>query len=471
MSSYHVAARQLLSGIALTLVATTASAVAVATFDADQFNANGFRFGDFDDNFFGTFDSSMGLLSLDINDFDSNGDYFGGAGSDIAADFDVNTTQLEVRLQVGANNVAQQFRVTLKDLDGAGFSDEHVYEFDLTGISPVDGFVTLTKPLNLGPLFTQGGFGDMPGDGIQNYGLAQVQIQTVFGLAERLQVDIESVTLVDSAETTLIELTPATFASQLQSFSFGTFQETGVVDQTNGNFVINTALSATPLAGGGLGFTGLSVDFEATEYAIEVEARLLPGNAATSFNLLMGDNDGDDSGPGLGNEDFIFTVDTSEFNSSGFTTLTIPLGSGSESGFLTTFGFANGGDGLQNFDLSQLQIQVDADNSLGALGIEIARFSIVQFTPTAVDGDFNGDGKVDNGDLNLLLGSWGSPTVPASWINGFTSPVDNGELNALLGNWGFGVAGAAAVPEPTAVLIMSSMVLLLVGGRRDALKR
>ncbi|TWT43362.1 hypothetical protein [Botrimarina hoheduenensis] len=66
-------------------------------------------------------------------------------------------------------------------------------------------------------------------------------------------------------------------------------------------------------------------------------------------------------------------------------------------------------------------------------------------------GDFNGDGKVDNGDLNLLLGNWGSPTVPGSWINGFSSPVDNGELNNLLGNWGFGVG--VAVPEPTAALL------------------
>lgn len=69
----------------------------------------------------------------------------------------------------------------------------------------------------------------------------------------------------------------------------------------------------------------------------------------------------------------------------------------------------------------------------------------------AVDGDFNGDGVVDNGDLSLLLGNWGSPTVPAEWINGFTTPVDNDELSALLGNWGFGTS--TSVPEPAAALL------------------
>lgn len=79
----------------------------------------------------------------------------------------------------------------------------------------------------------------------------------------------------------------------------------------------------------------------------------------------------------------------------------------------------------------------------------------------AVEGDFNGDGQVDNGDLNLLLGSWGDSTVPPEWINGFTAPVDNGELNALLGNWGFGVS--AAVPEPVGVL--GWIVAMAMGGR------
>lgn len=70
----------------------------------------------------------------------------------------------------------------------------------------------------------------------------------------------------------------------------------------------------------------------------------------------------------------------------------------------------------------------------------------------ALPGDFNDDGAVDNGDLNLLLSNWGATSVPPEWINGFESPVDNSELNALLGNWG--AQEGAAIPEPHALLIM-----------------
>lgn len=73
-------------------------------------------------------------------------------------------------------------------------------------------------------------------------------------------------------------------------------------------------------------------------------------------------------------------------------------------------------------------------------------------------GDFNGDGMVDNGDLNLLLGSWGAASVPPEWINGFESPVDNGELNALLGNWGFGTT--TAIPEPVSLLLATAFVFI-----------
>ncbi|MEO1496340.1 MAG: endonuclease [Planctomycetota bacterium] len=73
-------------------------------------------------------------------------------------------------------------------------------------------------------------------------------------------------------------------------------------------------------------------------------------------------------------------------------------------------------------------------------------------------GDFNGDGVVDNGDLNLLLPNWGASTspLPSGWVGDppIGAIVDNDELNRLLPNWG---AGIDAVPEPTtaAVLVLS----------------
>ncbi|TWT47545.1 PEP-CTERM sorting domain-containing protein [Botrimarina hoheduenensis] len=100
----------------------------------------------------------------------------------------------------------------------------------------------------------------------------------------------------------------------------------------------------------------------------------------------------------------------------------------------------------------------------GGLSAFFDDFSLMTTAVALNPGDFNGDGKVDNGDLNLLLGNWGANTVPGAWINGFAAPVDNAELNALLGNWGFGVG--VAVPEPASLLLMAAAGLVSVRRRR-----
>jgi hypothetical protein len=142
-------------------------------------------------------------LILDIQDnAPADGNNFGGAGVDYGNpvgvdfhDFDPATTQWELRIKILANNAATAIRTTYIEDDG-GSADEHIYEFDLTGV-PVDGqFHTLTK-LASNILFTQGAFGFFPGDTINNPGLRQVQIQSVFGVANRLNVEIDYVRLVN----------------------------------------------------------------------------------------------------------------------------------------------------------------------------------------------------------------------------------------------------------------------------------
>ncbi|MEM1026667.1 MAG: glycosyl hydrolase [Planctomycetota bacterium] len=74
----------------------------------------------------------------------------------------------------------------------------------------------------------------------------------------------------------------------------------------------------------------------------------------------------------------------------------------------------------------------------------------------ALPGDFDGDGLVAQGDLNLVLSHWGVDTsisgIPSGWINELPDgPVDQAELNAVLSNWGAAAApsfGGSAIPEP-----------------------
>ncbi|MEM9752583.1 MAG: SGNH/GDSL hydrolase family protein [Planctomycetota bacterium] len=67
-------------------------------------------------------------------------------------------------------------------------------------------------------------------------------------------------------------------------------------------------------------------------------------------------------------------------------------------------------------------------------------------------GDFNGDGRVAQGDLNLVLNGWGTPRGDWANADGFQSAsIDQEELNRVLNNWGS--AGRPnftgfAVPEP-----------------------
>lgn len=99
----------------------------------------------------------------------------------------------------------------------------------------------------------------------------------------------------------------------------------------------------------------------------------------------------------------------------------------------------------------------------------------LQPPPTTIDGDFSGNGSVENADLTLLLNNWAAqvPPVPDGWI-GTPQPtmpaVDNDELTVLLNNWGAtvddgigsGLATETAVPEPAALgpIVVGALALL-----------
>lgn len=81
----------------------------------------------------------------------------------------------------------------------------------------------------------------------------------------------------------------------------------------------------------------------------------------------------------------------------------------------------------------------------------------------AIPGDYNGNGQVEQSDLDLVLTNWGHTMAALSsgWIaSAPDGPIDQQELDAVLLNWGSGAPlGAASVPEPAAWLITATAVL------------
>jgi hypothetical protein len=144
-------------------------------------------------------------LILDVTDFNGSNGIFGGIGVDYGTppatnqrDFNPAVARWHLRIKILPLNAATAIRTTYIDHDG-GFpvaAEEYVYEFDLTGV-PNDGqFHTLVKPVT-SPLFNQSAFGfDAADDGINNPGLRQVQIQSVFGSTGRLNVEVDYARIV-----------------------------------------------------------------------------------------------------------------------------------------------------------------------------------------------------------------------------------------------------------------------------------
>jgi hypothetical protein len=81
-------------------------------------------------------------------------------------------------------------------------------------------------------------------------------------------------------------------------------------------------------------------------------------------------------------------------------------------------------------------------------------------------GDYNHNGVVEQGDLDLVLLNWGaSGRTPVGWINDLPdSFIDQSELDGVLLNWGAAAGGASlghGVPEPSTWTLLLSLLVLL----------
>ena len=385
-----------------------------------------------------------------------------------------DTSQLQFFGSTYSDTVVQPFTpgaVTSSDLEGLTVSFD--YKTEQAGdysLRVERVFGDFTNRLDLGVLPNTGGtfqnisFDLADGDAGQLANLLGAvnasnsnQLQLVFGnTGDPNSYEHTSTLLIDnlSIESAVpARLNTGTWAAGPNPFTFGTFSESGVVDTSGANFVINADPSGTGGPNGGIGIDGFqAIDFDPTKHQLEVEARLLGGNSASQFLVLLSDLDGDDSGPGLGSDDYIFGIDTTQFNQAGFSTVTLPLGTVSGPGIITTFGFANGGDAIQNFGLTRMQIQSDGSDP-GILNLEIARVEIVEI-PT-IPGDFNMDGRVDGFDFLL----WQRGQSP--------NPLSGSDLTDWRNNYGTTTLNAQAVsiPEPTILTLFGSGVVGLLSVR------
>jgi T5SS/PEP-CTERM-associated repeat protein len=78
---------------------------------------------------------------------------------------------------------------------------------------------------------------------------------------------------------------------------------------------------------------------------------------------------------------------------------------------------------------------------------------------TSLAGDYNGNGTVEQADLDLVLLNWGAvgSPPPARWVNDLPEGrIDQAELDGILLNWGNAAPAARAasgVPEPSCLLL------------------
>ena len=460
---------------------------------------------------------------LRINTSPVGTDGFGGLGSNqpfgLINAFDSTTAQLEVTFSVGPNNDTDFFNIIFIDEDGVTddgvnitrFADEHRVSIDIPADAPVDVFNTISIPLTSSIVFTQPAF-DVPGDGVTvlagdatfnldgslldpnlNFGLSQIQIQTDFltqttGADPRaLDITIESIQIIQPG--ILAELNNVTSATMPNGDNTG-FEFGGIsVDRDGLTFTVEAnALFTSDDGRAGVGFvtgiddlpTGVEPEdilpsFDGATHAIEIVAQRLATNTAESFEIVLADFDGtDDDGNNTG-ENFIFFVDTDEFSETEFTTFTIPLGDGTEDEIEANFvfdrqdGLTGGneflGDGLQNFDLTEIQLALEDLDFIDFLGLDVARISIVSLND-GLEGDFNGDGLVDAADY-VILRDGGGPS------GGGDIPAD---FALFAANFGAGAASGGvasqigSVPEPTAAwLLLTATGMAVIARKKKAI--
>jgi hypothetical protein len=208
--------------------------------------------------------------------------------------------------------------------------------------------------------------------------------------------------------------------------------------------------------------------FDGENATVNIRARLTEPltnpNMAQNITIFAKDLDGSDQGAMQGADEYTHEVALNQFNTSTFTTVSIPLEDFELSPHVPSnipngiagsgpFGFANAGDGmLTDFSLYEFGLGVLPGGGLLRMELEYLEIRAME---AGVAGDFNEDGKVDAADYVV----WRKNDVANSPLpndNELASQAERyGLWRANYGNMpaGSGSLAGAAVPEPAAWLV------------------
>ncbi|HJQ79010.1 MAG TPA: PEP-CTERM sorting domain-containing protein [Lacipirellulaceae bacterium] len=260
-----------------------------------------------------------------------------------------------------------------------------------------------------------------------------------FGTPFSTQTSPDGQTSVDNAFTHEGQSVVIRETDQLQRFDQNGFT----------NLIINTDDDDT-LGGFGTWQDHLVQTFDGEQATLEVRGRLtapLDAEHATQIDVILNDIDGADTGPGTGGEEYKYFIDLNDFNTSTFTTVSIPLLEFDQR--LQAFELVNSGDeSLSDFNLYYMGVLTAQGG--GLVDVELEYIRVVLPTPD-LGGDFNGDGRVDAADYVVWRKNNGTTEEYNEWRSNFGA--SSGGSGSLVSS------GGGTVPEPSTWL----MALLAAG--------
>lgn len=208
----------------LAAVSTAHAQVLLAEFSEQSYPSNpmngygGFTFGDFSVGGAVTATSDSLVLDIAVDNDGSNGK-FGGVGVDFGTqveiapgvfglqsiDFDSDVAWWEMRVKLLENNEATTVNSVYRDSDSPDNANQEEYQFnfDLSSIPDDAQFHIITVPTNVFG-FSQSSTGAP--DGMNNPGLNQIQIQSVFGSDLRTHIEVDYLRIYTVPEPTGLAL-------------------------------------------------------------------------------------------------------------------------------------------------------------------------------------------------------------------------------------------------------------------------